>query len=44
MATRIHPLGLAAALRAKIPAERIVNFMSIQQIKRWIARLRERSR
>jgi hypothetical protein len=36
-------LGLAAALRARIPAERIVNFMSIQQIKGWIARLRERS-
>jgi DNA polymerase (family 10) len=37
-------LGLAAALRAKISAERIVNFMSVQQIKRWIARLRERNR
>jgi histidinol phosphatase-like PHP family hydrolase len=39
----IH-LGLAAALRARIPAERIVNFMSIQQIERWIARLGERRR
>jgi histidinol phosphatase-like PHP family hydrolase len=37
-------LGLAAALRAKISAKRIVNFMSIQQIKRWVARLCERSR
>jgi histidinol phosphatase-like PHP family hydrolase len=37
-------LGLAAVLRARVPAERIVNFMSVQQIKRWIARLRERSR
>jgi histidinol phosphatase-like PHP family hydrolase len=37
-------LGLAAALRAKISAERIVNFMSVQQIKGWVARLRERSR
>jgi histidinol phosphatase-like PHP family hydrolase len=37
-------LGLAAALRAKIPAEKIVNFMSIQQIRHWIARLRERRR
>jgi len=37
-------LGLAAALRAKISAERIVNFMSVQQIKRWIAHVRERSR
>jgi len=34
-------LGLAAALRAKIPDERIVNFMSIQQIKCWIAGLHE---
>jgi histidinol phosphatase-like PHP family hydrolase len=38
------PLGLAAALRARISPERIVNFMSIQQIKRWIVRLRERNR
>jgi DNA polymerase (family 10) len=37
-------LGLAAVLRARVPAERIVNFMSVQQIKRWIALLRERSR
>jgi histidinol phosphatase-like PHP family hydrolase len=39
----IH-LGLASALRAKIPAERIVNFMSVRQIRSWIAHLRERSR
>ena len=32
---------VAAALRAKIPDERIVNFMSIQQIKCWIAGLHE---
>jgi putative hydrolase len=38
------PLGLAAAFRARISPERIVNFMSIQQIKRWIVRLRERNR
>jgi histidinol phosphatase-like PHP family hydrolase len=37
-------LGLAAALRAKIPAEKIVNFISVQQIRHWVARLRERSR
>ena len=37
-------LGLAAALRARIPAEKIVNFMSIQQMKSWVARLRERRR
>lgn len=36
-------LGLAAALGAKIPAERIVNFMSIRQLKSWVARVRERS-
>jgi histidinol phosphatase-like PHP family hydrolase len=35
-------LGLAAALKAKIPAERIVNFMSILQLKRWVARVRAR--
>lgn len=37
-------LGLAAALKAKIPAERIVNFMSILQLKKWIARVRARKR
>jgi histidinol phosphatase-like PHP family hydrolase len=29
-------LGLAAILRAKLPAERIVNFMPIEELKRWI--------
>ena len=29
-------LGLAAALRAKIPAERILNFMPVADLKRWI--------
>ena len=33
-------LGLAAALKAKIPAERIVNFFSLDELKRWIARAR----
>ena len=28
-------LGLGATLQAKIPAERIVNFMSISDLKRW---------
>lgn len=37
-------LGLAAALKAKIPAERIVNFMSILQLKEWVARVRARMR
>ena len=35
-------LGLAAALIAKIPAERIVNFMSILQVKEWVAGVRAR--
>ena len=29
-------LGLAAALRAKIPSERILNFMPVADLKRWI--------
>jgi histidinol phosphatase-like PHP family hydrolase len=33
-------LGLAAALRAKIPAERIVNFMTVPELKTWVQRLR----
>jgi len=37
-------LGLAAALKAKIPAERIINFMSILQLKQWVASLRARKR
>jgi len=36
-------LGLAAALRAKIPRERIVNFMSILQLKQWVASVRART-
>jgi histidinol phosphatase-like PHP family hydrolase len=36
-------LGLAAALKAKIPAERIVNSMSILQFQEWVARVRARS-
>jgi histidinol phosphatase-like PHP family hydrolase len=35
-------LGLAAALQAKIPAQRIVNFMSISKLKTWVQRLRAR--
>src|SRR4029453_9766913 len=37
-------LGLAAALRAKIPTERIVNFMTLGALRSWVARVRERSR
>ena len=36
-------LGLAAALRAKIPADRIVNFMPILELKAWAQRLRNRT-
>jgi len=36
-------LGLAAALQAKIPAERIVNFMSVLDLKRWVQKLRQGS-
>jgi histidinol phosphatase-like PHP family hydrolase len=35
-------LGLAAALRARLPAQRIVNFMSTPDLKRWIQQLRDR--
>ena len=33
-------LGLAAVLRAKIPADRIVNFMPIGKLKSWVEQLR----
>ena len=33
-------LGLAAALRAKIPADRILNFMPLHEIKTWAQTLR----
>jgi len=36
-------LGLAAALRAKIPAERILNFMSILELKAWAKFVRDRT-
>jgi histidinol phosphatase-like PHP family hydrolase len=34
-------LGLAAALHAKIRADRIINFMSIPDLKRWVRKLRK---
>jgi histidinol phosphatase-like PHP family hydrolase len=34
-------LGLATALRAKIPASRMLNFMPILQLKAWIQQLRD---
>ena len=36
-------LGLAAALRAKIPAERILNFMPILELKAWAKCVRDRT-
>src|SRR5439155_21497244 len=36
-------LGLAAILRAKLPAERIVNFMPKKELKSWIQTVRTRS-
>ena len=36
-------LGLAAALRAKIPVDRILNFMPILELKTWAQRLRNRA-
>jgi histidinol phosphatase-like PHP family hydrolase len=35
-------LGLAAALKARIPAERIVNFMDLATLKLWVKKLRSR--
>lgn len=37
-------LGLAAALRAKISSDRIVNFMDLKNLKRWVKAVRSRSR
>ncbi len=37
-------LGLAAALKARIPAERIVNFMDLPNLRAWVAKLRRRRR
>src|SRR5204863_1042479 len=34
-------LALAAVLIAKIPLERVINFMSLSQLRTWVARLRE---
>lgn len=35
-------LGLAAALKARIPADRILNFMDLPSLRSWVAKLRER--
>ncbi len=36
-------LGLAAVLRAKLPPQRIVNFMPLMDLKNWIESVRDRS-
>jgi putative hydrolase len=35
-------LGLAAALLAKIPLERIINFMSLENLRAWVEKVRAR--
>ena len=37
-------LGLAAALKARIPADRIVNFMDLTRLHAWVEKLRARRR
>jgi histidinol phosphatase-like PHP family hydrolase len=37
-------LGLAAALKAKIPADRVINFMELTSLQAWVAKLRQRRR
>src|SRR3954470_8623520 len=37
-------LGLAAALKAKIPADRVLNFMDLTSLGAWIGKLRARRR
>jgi len=37
-------LGLGAALKARIPADRIVNFMPILNLKTWVNRVRDRAK
>jgi len=41
MGPLIETLGLATALQAKIPADRIVNFMSVLDLKSWAEAVRE---
>jgi histidinol phosphatase-like PHP family hydrolase len=37
-------LGLAAALKARIPSERVVNFMDSESLRAWVKKLRARRR
>ena len=36
-------LGLAAALKAKVPSHQIINFMSISDLRNWVKQTRQRS-
>jgi len=33
-------LGLAAALKAKIPADRVINFIPLPALQKWVKSLR----
>ena len=37
-------LGLAAALKAKIPGNRIINFLPVDDLRRWVANVRKSKR
>ena len=37
-------LGLAAALKARIPPERIINFMDLASLRAWVTKVRGRNR
>jgi len=37
-------LGLAAALKAKIAADRIINFLALDELRNWVRKVRRRSR
>ena len=36
-------LGLAAALKARIPADRIINFMPLAELRSWVSKVRARA-
>ena len=37
-------LGLAAALKAKIPADRVINFLGVEDLRGWVGKVRRRGR
>lgn len=37
-------LGLAAALKARIPPDRIINFMDLTSLREWVGRIRSRAK